>query len=129
MAAEDNSLATAQASVAGTVEDDTDQAPASTASQGAKTLVPVDPVDVDADDLALMDDSVNNPSSSSSSSSSSSLKDHPNSASIALPEDMEMDPLTKNPIPLQQVLQCQVLLLHHCSLLETINRPLGMGPP
>jgi len=38
----DNSLVTAQASVAGTMEDEADPAPVSTAAQGAKTLVPVD---------------------------------------------------------------------------------------
>jgi len=64
VAAEDNSLATAQeTSVAGTMEDDADQAPASTAAQGVKTLMPVD---IDADDHASMEDSVYNPSSSSS---------------------------------------------------------------
>jgi len=49
VAAEDNSLATAQASVTGTVEEDADQALASTAAQGAKTLVSVD---VDTNDVA-----------------------------------------------------------------------------
>jgi len=48
VAAEDNSLTMAQASVAGSMEDEADLAPASTAAQGAKTLMPVE---VDTDDL------------------------------------------------------------------------------
>jgi len=51
VAVDDNSLATAQTSMAGTVEEADDSALASTTVQGAKTLVPVD---VDADDLASM---------------------------------------------------------------------------
>jgi len=58
-AVDDNSLATAQAFVAGTVENNADQAPASTTVQGAKTLVPVD---VDAD-KASMEDLIYSPSS------------------------------------------------------------------
>jgi len=42
VAAIDNSLATAQASVVGTVKDEADPPPATTAAQGANTLVPVD---------------------------------------------------------------------------------------
>jgi len=68
-AVEDNSLTTAQASVAGTVDTKAEPPPATTAVQGAKTLVPVD---VDADDLASMEDSIYTSSSFSSSSSSSS---------------------------------------------------------
>jgi len=56
-------------------------------------------VDVDADNLAFMEDFVYNASSSSRSSSSSSLEDHPNSASTAPPEDMEMEHLDEEPNP------------------------------
>jgi len=119
VAAEDNSLATAQAYVAGTVKDEADLALATTAAQVAKTLVPVD---VDTDDLASMKDSIHNSCNSSSSSSSSSLKDHPNSASTAPPEDMEMEPHDEesNPIavfaaiPDSSNVQLQSVGDHHC---------------
>jgi len=80
-------------------------------------------VDVDADDLVSIKDSIYNSSSSSSSSISSSYEDHPNSASIAPPEEMEMEPPMKNLTLMLQMLQCQILLLYHSSLLETISRP------
>ncbi len=98
MAGEDNSLATDKASVAGTVEDEVDPVLASTTAQGAKTLLTVD---VDADALASMEDSICN---SSSSSSLSSLENHPDSSSAAPLEDMEMEPLMKNPTPMLQML-------------------------
>jgi len=93
---DDNSLAMAQASVARTVEDDADQALASTTVQGARTLVLVD---VDADDLASMEDSIYNPYSSSSSSSSASQADHPDLASATPLEHMEMELPNEEPIP------------------------------
>ncbi len=77
----------AQASIVGIVDTEAEPPPA-TAAQGAKTLVPVN---VDANDLASMEDSMYN-SASSSSCSSSSSKDPPNSASTAPPEDMETEP-------------------------------------
>jgi len=67
--------------------------------QGAKTLVPVD---IDANDLASMEDSIYNDSSSSSSSS----KDPLNSASTAPPEDMEMEPLEAELNPVVKIMQC-----------------------
>jgi len=56
-------------------------------------------VDVDADNLAFMEDFVYNASSSSRSSSSSSLEDHPNSASGAPLEDMKTEPPNEEPNP------------------------------
>jgi len=99
VAANDNSLATAQASVAGTIEEDVDPPPAKTATQGAKILVSVD---VDADDLTSMDDSLYNPSSSSSSSSPSSKDYPPNSASTAPPEDIETEHPEAEPNPVAE---------------------------
>jgi len=124
VAAEDNSLATAQASVAGTVEDEADPAPASTAAQDTKTVVPVHD---DAGNLASMEDSVYN---SSSSSSSSSLEDHPGSASAAPQRTWKWNPLMKNLILSPQMLQCCILLLYHSSLLAGHHQQtLGDGSP
>jgi len=95
-AVDDNSLATAQTSVAGTVEEETDSALASTTVQGAKTLVPVD---VDADDLASMENSIYSPCSSSGSLSSSSQADHPDLATDDPLEEMETGPPNEEPDP------------------------------
>jgi len=94
--ADDDSLATAQPSIAGTEEEAADTPPASTIVQGAKTLVPVDE---DTDNLASMEDSIYSSSNSSSLSSSSSNVDHPASASTAPPEEMETVPHDKDPDP------------------------------
>ena len=66
--ANDNSLAMAQASKASTVDEDAELPPAKTAALDAKSLVPVD---INADDLASMEDSLYNSSSYSSPSLSS----------------------------------------------------------
>jgi len=68
VADDNNSLATAQASVAGIVDPNATP-PASNAIQGSSKLVPVD---VNADDLASMVNTVYNASGSSSNSSSDS---------------------------------------------------------
>jgi len=81
-----NSLAMAQASITGTIDKDAEPS-AKTVALGAKSFMPVD---IDADDLASVEDSFYN-SCSSSSSSSSSFKDPPNSTSTAPPEDIKME--------------------------------------
>jgi len=54
VATDDNSLATAQASIMGTIDEDADLPPTAMPVQGTKTLLPVD---ADADDLSSMKDS------------------------------------------------------------------------
>jgi len=135
--ADKDSLATAQASVAGMEDSKAAPHSASTAIQGSSKLVPID---VDANDLASMVDTVYTTSEplSDSSSDSSILGDPPEDSqenllehcmfhysgatSVAPPDDMDVELFEEDPDPVADD-ACPTLPLYHSHLLETNNRP------